>query len=179
MTGRESPSHISSIDIRHNILFERLSNKCDTQQRGKKCTNDDLPDCFHVHSTSQYFSESTNNRNQKPAAQINFISTLEVPGGVIYDATQNFQMHYSKEQYFEKPPTCVSCDATGFVEVILVASYMTPPGPLSNRVKPGFSGVKLDECRWELIHTGMRNKCQVVTFLPTYHLMQTPILSSR
>ncbi|KAK7591109.1 hypothetical protein V9T40_002722 [Parthenolecanium corni] len=39
-------------------------------------------------------------------------------------------MDYSKEQYFEKP-RLVSYDAACSLEVILVASYMTPPGPLT------------------------------------------------
>ncbi|KAK7603646.1 hypothetical protein V9T40_003645 [Parthenolecanium corni] len=71
-------------------------------------------------------------------------STLEVPGGVIYDTTQNFEMDFSKDQYFENP-RLVSNDATWSFEVTLVVSYMTPPGLLSNRVKPGISSVNDDK----------------------------------
>ncbi|KAK7595272.1 hypothetical protein V9T40_013097 [Parthenolecanium corni] len=39
------------------------------------------------------------------------IITLQEAGGVVYDATQNFQTDYSKERYFEKP-RIVSYDAT-------------------------------------------------------------------
>ncbi|KAK7575894.1 hypothetical protein V9T40_012180 [Parthenolecanium corni] len=69
--------------------------------------------------------------------------TLEVPGGIIYDATQNFEMDYSKEQCFETPRLMSHEGATWSLEVTLVASYMTPPGPFSNRVKPEFSSVKI------------------------------------
>ncbi|KAK7590972.1 hypothetical protein V9T40_002585 [Parthenolecanium corni] len=62
-----------------------------------------------------------------------FIS--QVPGGVIYDTIQNSEMDFSKDQYLENL-RFVSYDATCFFEVNLVVSYMTPAGPLSNRVKP-------------------------------------------
>ncbi|KAK7590652.1 hypothetical protein V9T40_002265 [Parthenolecanium corni] len=76
-----------------------------------------------------------------------FYLTLGVPCGVIYDATQNLEMDYSKEEYFEKC-RLVSYDATWSLEVILVASCMTPTVPLSNRVKPGFSSVNLIETEY-------------------------------
>ncbi|KAK7573759.1 hypothetical protein V9T40_010950 [Parthenolecanium corni] len=73
-------------------------------------------------------------------------------------------------------PDFVSFDATCSLEVILVASYMTPPGPLSNLVEPGFSSVNPSKTRWRRIRRRFNFGCAIPQRTRWRHICHSPVL---